>query len=1186
MQSMPLLTIQKIAGLLACALGLTVLTGWLIGSHTMVRIVPGSVAMAVNTAAMFLASGLCLLRWHPARPIPAGVRLAAMALVMLSTLILLEHLFDVDFGIDLAAFHARFGDKLGRPGRTSPNATLCFLLVGIVFLLNDRMQAQTRMTNVVNALVCVVTAIGLTGLLGYVLNLEAMYKIASYNRMAASTAIGLSVLGTGMWCAIHAARPRAADDFRHEDKRVMRLAATLLTVFAVAGGVAGFAVLSHGFEQAARDDLRQDAARNAFFVSEAIDHAQSHAQLLTANTALAAQLAMLNDTAADQRTLATVIDTGNRLLPLGVERVGFFNARGELLAWAGNTRTDPSPVLLSLALADGINTLYWQNGFRLRTNATLMHAGRAAGSIVVENRLPTLDALLNELNSIGASQAMLLCGRRNGAAACFPSRFNRDNPHVSLRAKEADATDAIMRALLGRHGAGIFQDMRGVDVVAGYAPLATLGLATVAKIDVSELYAPMRDKLNLLAAVLALFVIIGTRLLHRLVQPLVSRILAEQQRMQVILRHTSDAFVALDEAGRITDWNERAEKTFGWSSQEARGRELTELIIPAQQRAAARALLRDARAGAGERIELMTHDRFDRPIPVEMSIGSFRDGRHPLLSAFLRDISERKKAERQAAEHEQSMDRARAALLQSQKLEAIGKLTGGVAHDFNNVLQVISGSLQLLQVDLAGNERARKRIATASGAVERGAKLSSELLTFARRQPLQSVPTDLGRVVRSIDDMLQRALGEAIEIVIATPDALWNALVDPHQIEHVILNLAINARDAMDGAGKLTIELDNVRIDPDQERYEPGLGAGDYVTVALTDTGCGMSPETLERVFEPFFTTKPEGQGTGLGLSMAYGFVKQSGGHIRIQSAPGRGTTVRLYLPRSDDAETHAPKASDAAPLGGTETILVVEDDHAVRATAVDILHELGYRVLHANNGEQALEIIRGDADIDLLFTDVVMPGNIRSRELAAQAAKLRPGIAILFASGYTQDAFADGPPAKAGIHLLHKPYRHEDLARKIRELLDRRPPAETASRAVPEAVPAPPAAPERAEEHGIRILVVEDNDDFRDLICELIGLLGHRADRVSTAEDALAAIGARRYDILLTDVNLPGLSGIALAERYKAASPQGRVIFSSGVESERSPAADAHTQVLRKPYGFEELKAAIARLMAPENDA
>ncbi|HEV7436877.1 MAG TPA: PAS domain S-box protein [Pseudorhizobium sp.] len=380
---------------------------------------------------------------------------------------------------------------------------------------------------------------------------------------------------------------------------------------------------------------------------------------------------------------------------------------------------------------------------------------------------------------------------------------------------------------------------------------------------------------------------------------------------------------------------------------------------------------------------------------------------------------------------------AEEALRQAQKMEALGQLTGGVAHDFNNLLQVISGNLHLLGKDVAGNERAERRLANALAGVSRGSKLANQLLAFGRRQPLDPRVVNLGRLIIDMGDMLQRTLGEAVEVEIIRGGGLWNTLVDPAQIENAILNLAINARDAMDGQGKLTIEVANAFLDDAYARSHAEVRAGQYVMICVTDTGSGMTQEVLEKVFQPFYSTKPVGKGTGLGLSMVYGFVKQSGGHVKIDSEVGHGTSVHLYLPRSAQAED-APANLKVGPVtGGTETILVAEDDEEVRATVIDLLHELGYRVLTAKDAESALSIIESGIPIDLLFTDVVMPGPLRSSELARKARQRFPGISVLFTSGYAENAIVHEGRLDVGVKLLSKPYSREELARKIRQVLD-----------------------------------------------------------------------------------------------------------------------------------------------------
>lgn len=375
-------------------------------------------------------------------------------------------------------------------------------------------------------------------------------------------------------------------------------------------------------------------------------------------------------------------------------------------------------------------------------------------------------------------------------------------------------------------------------------------------------------------------------------------------------------------------------------------------------------------------------------------------------------------------------------LRQSQKMEAVGQLTGGIAHDFNNLLQVVSGNLQLLARDIAGNERAERRVSNALAGTSRGAKLANQLLAFSRRQPLEPKVVNIARFITSAEDMIRRAIGEAIEVEFVVAGGLWNTFIDPVQVENALLNLAINARDAMEGSGKLTIELGNALLDADYTRGHADVTPGQYVMLAVSDTGCGMTPEIMAQVFEPFFSTKPEGKGTGLGLSMVYGFVKQSGGHIKIYSEPGHGTTVKVYLPRATQAEDLVTIADIGLAAGGSETVLVVEDDEEVRTTVVDMLNDLGYRVLKAKDATAALHIIESGVPIDLLFTDVVMPGPLKCTELARKAKERLPGIRVLFTSGYTQNAIVHGGRLDPGVELLVKPYTREALARKIRLVL------------------------------------------------------------------------------------------------------------------------------------------------------
>jgi PAS domain S-box-containing protein len=381
---------------------------------------------------------------------------------------------------------------------------------------------------------------------------------------------------------------------------------------------------------------------------------------------------------------------------------------------------------------------------------------------------------------------------------------------------------------------------------------------------------------------------------------------------------------------------------------------------------------------------------------------------------------------------------AEAQLRQAQKTEALGKLTGGVAHDFNNLLQVIGGNLEMLSVEIAGNEKLYRRVGNALQAVRRGSKLAAQLLAFARQQPLLPKVINLERLIRHSDDMFMRALGEGIEIETVIAGGLWNTCVDPVQLETALLNLAINARDAMNGRGKLTIEAGNGFLDDNYALDHADVRPGQYVMVAVSDTGCGIHPEILEKVFDPFFSTKPAGQGTGLGLSMVHGFVKQSGGHIKIYSEFGQGSTVRIYLPRSQEEEDAQLEFSAGAVIGGSETILLVEDDENVRTTAAEMLAELGYGVLRAKDADGALVIVDSGAEIDLLFTDIVMPGVLQAIELARKAQQKIPGLAVLFTTGYAENAALHAGRLARGINLITKPYARDQLALKLRQILSK----------------------------------------------------------------------------------------------------------------------------------------------------
>lgn len=528
--------------------------------------------------------------------------------------------------------------------------------------------------------------------------------------------------------------------------------------------------------------------------------------------------------------------------------------------------------------------------------------------------------------------------------------------------------------------------------------------------------------------------------------------------------------------------------------------------------------------------------------------------------------------EKEAAEREA----AQLALRQAQKMEALGKLTGGVAHDFNNLLQVVSGNLQLLSKDIAGNSRAEVRIQNALAGVSRGSKLASQLLAFGRRQPLEPKAINVRKLIQNMDDMLRRALGEEIELETIVSGGLWNTLIDPGQLENAILNLAINARDAMNGHGRLTIETANAVLDDDYARAHEDVRPGQYVLVAVTDTGTGIPPDIIEHILEPFFSTKAEGKGSGLGLSMVYGFLKQSGGHLKIYSEVGHGTTMKIYIPRTIEVEDSLTDISTVPAKGGTETVLVVEDDDGVRETSVALLNDLGYRVLKARDAHSAFTIIESGAHVDLLFTDVVMPGPMRSTELARKAKALFPGMAVLFTSGYTENSIVHGGRLDAGVELLSKPYTREALARKVRHVLGNAGQHKVSADHLDDN--------DGLKKHRghissvIKVLVVEDEPLIlmatADMLCEL----GHAVKEATSAEVALDLLQRETFDVLLTDIGLPGMSGFDLAREVKDRWPDVRLVFASGNNAGRAASGIADALQLTKPFSAEDLATIIAR--------
>jgi PAS domain S-box-containing protein len=500
---------------------------------------------------------------------------------------------------------------------------------------------------------------------------------------------------------------------------------------------------------------------------------------------------------------------------------------------------------------------------------------------------------------------------------------------------------------------------------------------------------------------------------------------AANETLSALIEASPVAIVGLDRELNVQTWNRTAERIFGFAAAEMLGEQYA-AIVPEDGREGLERLVERLLGGEIIRNARVQRRRKDGTLLEINASGTVLFGRDGTARGFviaLEDITERQLIEDQ--------------LRQSQKMEAVGQLTGGLAHDFNNLLGVIIGNLDLLRDQLGTEPETADIIDQALEAALRGADLNRQLLAFARRQPLQPQRIDINALVARAAKLLARTLGETIEVRLSLAVDIGTGLADPTQLETALTNLAVNARDAMPQGGRLTIATHNVVLDADYAAVNQEVQGGDYVALEITDSGTGMAPEVLARAFEPFFTTKEAGKGTGLGLSMVFGFAKQSGGHVKIYSEVGHGTTVRLYLPRAADetADNTTDTSGKAAPLPrGRETVLVVEDNEKLRRVLLRQLAELGYAVIEAEDAREALALLRTGRPVDLLLTDIAMPGGMNGWELAREAARLRPGIKALYTSGFPNAAFGTGSALPEGALLLGKPYRTEELARLLRE--------------------------------------------------------------------------------------------------------------------------------------------------------
>jgi PAS domain S-box-containing protein len=631
-----------------------------------------------------------------------------------------------------------------------------------------------------------------------------------------------------------------------------------------------------------------------------------------------------------------------------------------------------------------------------------------------------------------------------------------------------------------------------------------------------------------------------------------------EQRFRLLVQSVTDyAIFMLDPQGQIANWNPGAARIKGYSREEVIGSHFSRFYTP-EDRASElpkKALATAAETGKYEAEGWRVRKDGTR-FWASVVINAIRDAEGGLLgfAKITRDLTERRIAD----------ERAR----QTQKMEGIGQLTGGVAHDFNNLLTIIIGNLETLQRNLGSSQvnpdRLKRSTENALQGARRAASLTQRLLAFSRQQPLDPRPVDLGRLVTGMSDLLRRTLGEQVVIETVLGGGVWQAYADPNQLELAIINLAVNARDAMPGGGKLTLETANVYLDDEYSASQAEVLPGQYVMIAVTDSGCGMTPEVKARAFDPFFTTKDIGHGTGLGLSQVYGFVKQSGDHVKIYSEAGEGTTIKLYLPRVHSAarEVEERGSKRASLTAGSETILVVEDDPDVRAYSCETLGELGYTVLFAENGKDGLRVLENHPEIRLLFSDIGLPGGMNGRQLADEARKRHPNLKVLFTTGYARNAIVHNARLDPGVELITKPFSQAALASKLRDILD------------------------AARSPG-RILLVEDEPLIQMLATDYLETAGFKVDVAGSATEAMNSLRLvpGGFDAVIADMGLPDRNGDHLVREIRATNVALPIIIATGentADLRYTFADEKNLAFVRKPYTAGDLLDALRDLGMP----
>jgi PAS domain S-box-containing protein len=1069
--------LPQAAGGAAIVVGFLVLVGWMLESTRLTSVFPGLPTMKPDTAIAFLLAGLSLWLRGTAAPGPRGRR-AAQVCACLTTLaglpMSIEYLWEWNLPLRVTGLPVAFLQA----GRMAPATALTFVLIGCALLLLD---VETRRGyRPAQVFTLAASVIPVSALLAYAYGAQVGYAVAPYGSMAVHTAATFALLCAGVLVARPLSPSPSARTMPGEThgKLYARLPMGIVAL-AVLTLIIGNAALQHvegRLMASAGESLALATADIAnkldLLLAERYGDIRMMAQAKVFRerdvAAITAHLNALQEAYPVYQWLG-VTDARGRVIAatdpssVGSDQSGqaWFRAvreMGEIHVTEAEPSEESGP---SSPVADEGAT-----GPRLRASSLPAVAftapltgprGEFLGVVTTRVGLPVLaDAI--------AWTARALQAQRGPSAKVEWQFMNRDGDLIVDSVLRQEGKVNLKRLALpsalfvGTATPGYVVEThlrRHVPVVTGYAqtegfqgiPGPRWGI--LVRMDRSDVLAPIHAVLMKLGAAGAVVVVplLGfllwttghLRSAWSLATEERNHAVAAEKKLHSLLELSPSGVILVSSNGQIRLVNRQIEKIFGYDRADLIGQSVDMLVPERFQEAHVGYRVQYASAprmrsmGRETGIDCVGRRKDGTEVPLEIGLSPVDIEKEVgLVIASVLDITDRRRSEKELRESQEM-------LRQSQKMEAVGRLAGGVAHDFNNLLTVINGYCEILLGRLGPDDPARSELDAIKQAGERAATLTGQLLAFSRRQVLQPKVLDLNAVVANMDKMLRRVIGEDIALNVVLRPGLGRVKADPGQIEQVIMNLAVNARDAMPHGGRLTIEAANVELNETYARRLITVTPGPHVLLAVSDTGCGMDRETQARIFEPFFTTKEKGKGTGLGLATVYGIVKQSGGSIWVYSEPGQGTTFKIYLPRVEEAvaTTAAPEATSARLPRGTETILLVEDAAGVRALARAVLLACGYSVLEAPTPGTALEIgARHDGPIHLLVTDVIMP-EMSGREVAESLTRARPEMKVLYVSGYTDDTIGHHGVLEPGIAFLQKPFSPEALARKVREVLE-----------------------------------------------------------------------------------------------------------------------------------------------------